>query len=213
MRSVENVCQEVDMLTRRYARRRFIFDDANFIQNKRRTMSLCKGLLRVPGGMSWKCSTRVDCADAGLFLLMRQAGCETVYFGIESADPKVLGHLGKRYGRNVIIDAVKCARSAGLKVGIFLTVGNPGETVETVKGVKRLLLELSPFSELNINPLVVLPGTKMYHDLVRDGRITEDDYYEKDELIFFDGRRKAYQEELGPLVKFFEIPRSGPVVF
>lgn len=161
VRSVENVCREIDMLMRGYSRGRIIFDDANFILSKHRAMALCRGFLQLPGRFSWSCSTRVDCADANLFLLMRQAGCEMICFGIESADRDVLARLGKRYARKAIVDAVLWARAAGLKVAIFLIVGNPGETIQTLKDTKRLLLEIAPFSKLNINPLVVLPGTPL----------------------------------------------------
>jgi hypothetical protein len=50
-----------------------------------------------------------------------------------------------------------------------------------------------------------LPGTPMWHALIQQGRITENDYFEKDKLVFFNGRKRAYRKEFASLRPFFEI--------
>lgn len=213
MRSVENVVSEIDFLVRRYHVRNFVFADANFILTKERTDRLCRKLLQLPSKISWWCSARVDCVNPKTLLLMRKAGCQRIYFGVESGDAQTLRTMGKRYGRKEIVQSARWAREAGLTVGIFLIVGTPGESMRSLRMTKRLLVDLHPFSELTVNPLVILPGTPLYADLAREGKISEDEYFEKDALMLFDHQDKLYQKDFPSLGKFFEekalLSRSG----
>ena len=204
LRSVDNIFAEIHSLVTRYNLPRLFFDDANFILNKDRTIHLCQQLTKLPKPVSWGCTARVDCADPKTLRLMRYAGCETVYFGIESGDETILRNIGKEYGQKEILQAVKWTRDAGIKVGIFLTVGNPGESGRSLVKTKKLLRDLYPFSELTINPLVVLPGTPIYARFIKEKKITEEACFDNDTLMFFDTKAQAYMKDIAQLRKFFK---------
>jgi radical SAM superfamily enzyme YgiQ (UPF0313 family) len=205
MRSVDNVAAEVEILVSRYGLKDLFFCDSTFIINKQRTIRLCKQLRKLSRLPRWECSTRVDTVNEDLLRVMKWAGCSRIYFGVESGSPTVLRKLGKRYGRRDILNAVRWARNAGLGIGIFMTVGNPGETTASIRSTKRLLADLGPAVDLLINPLVVLPGTKLYYDLLKKKGLSEEDFFDSDRLMYYNFDVELYQKEFSAFRKNFEV--------
>ncbi len=209
VRSAENIVDEIELLVKKYKVKSVVFADADFLTVKLQAEAVCRQILRRSLKISWECSTRVDRVDQDMLALMRLAGCGRVHFGIESGDGLTLKKIGKKYAPQVILQAVQGARNAGISVGLFLMVGTPGESRRSLAATRRLLKLLSPFAGLTVNPLVILPGTPMYADLVKKGRIKENDYFENDALEFFDRDKQLYLKEFPALNKFFEGSRGG----
>ena len=189
LRSMANVVAEIDALVRKQDARRFAFADADFVYDKGRVKYLCLKILKLPKKIAWFCSARVDSVDLQILRLMHRAGCKKIYFGIESGDAATLRRMGKGHGRKAILQAVQSAKAVGLEVGLFLIVGTPGETARSLGNTRKLLLALSPFSELTVNPLVILPGTALYDEAVRSGRFKPEDFFHGHELVLFDEKR------------------------
>jgi radical SAM superfamily enzyme YgiQ (UPF0313 family) len=80
---------------------------------------------------SW--SFRADLADPTLLKLMKQSGCESVSIGIESADPQVLQNIHKRETIEEIAQGIRRIQEADLLVTGLFMIGNPGDTLETIK--------------------------------------------------------------------------------
>lgn len=204
-RSIENVLKEIEILHRDFNCRKIWFDDANFIIKKERTIRLCKELIKSNFKINWSCSTRVDSVDRELLKLMNIAGCKTVYYGVESGSRKILKEIGKKYSQKQIIKAVKLAKSIGIRVGLFLTIGNPGENKATLSETKKLLIQLYPFDELNINPLIVLPGTELYYKFLSSRKMSENYFLENSRIPFYNSKWQELKDEIVPMEKFFEI--------
>jgi hypothetical protein len=49
-----------------------------------------------------------------------------------------------------------------------------------------------------------IEGTPIYYDWLEKGRITEEDYFEKDGLELFDSKKQLYLKDFPALGKFFE---------
>lgn len=204
-RDDDNIVQEVEELNIKYKVRDFVFDDCNFVSGKKRIMDLCRKLIEKKLDIRWRCSTRVDSVSRDTLHLMRLAGCHTVYYGVESASQKILKNLGKRYTKETIFNAVKMTKAEGIKVGIFLMIGCPGENIETIRETKKLLARLSPFDELNVNPFIVLPGTALYDEFIKDNKITEDYVFQDRGPLFYISNWQEIEDEIRPFRKFFEI--------
>lgn len=94
---------------------------------------------------------------------MYRAGFRQVLVGFESAHPRILENIQKRATRDDNTRAMEILRSAGLSVKAAMSLGHPGESVETVEATRRWLLDVQP-DEFDVTVITVYPGTPYYDD-------------------------------------------------
>jgi anaerobic magnesium-protoporphyrin IX monomethyl ester cyclase len=110
--------------------------------------------------IKWACETRVDTSTPDLFYLMKEAGCYSVSFGLESGDDAILKKAAKGFSISQTKKAVGWAKEAGLLCTASFIIGLPGETEETVWKSIKLAKELNILS--TTFPIAVpLPGTEL----------------------------------------------------
>jgi radical SAM superfamily enzyme YgiQ (UPF0313 family) len=176
-RSVENIMKELEMLQSE-GYEEILFVDDNFTLNRKRTRKLCQEIKRERLELRWFCDSRVDNCDYDTFRDMVKAGCNSVYFGIESANQRILDYYNKGITPDQAVDAVSKARKAGVDiiVGSFI-VGAPDETrseiENTLKFAQKLDIDVPSFSVLG-----AVPGTQVWNDLLTRGLINEDECWE-----------------------------------
>jgi anaerobic magnesium-protoporphyrin IX monomethyl ester cyclase len=101
---------------------------------------------------------------------MKQAGCTDITFGVESGSQKILDILGKGITVQQIEDAFSWANLVGIRAGMFLIIGVPGETQEDIDMTKSIIAKAEP-SSVDISFLTPIPGTEIYKitkHLIRD---------------------------------------------
>lgn len=172
-RTAENVLAELVEVRRKYGIRNVVFRDPLFSANKQRIHDLCAGIRREQLDLAWQCETAIKCLDEALLQDMRAAGCVSISFGVETADPE----LGKKYSNAKIKSAdhaltvVRAARKLGIRTRAFFMLGFPEETREQMRRTVDLAVLLDPDSA-QFTSVTPYPGTPMWHD-VRKGQ-TED---------------------------------------
>lgn len=101
-RSPENVLLEVEQaLSLGYDR--IHFADDVFTLNKKRIIRLCEEIKKVGLHFKWECLGRVDSIDRDIATAMKDAGCDRIFFGIESGSDSVL----KMMKKNITIDKAR----------------------------------------------------------------------------------------------------------
>lgn len=114
---------------------------------------------------------KVNHTDPELFQLMKQAGCKRVGFGVESGDPTILRNVIKKSQTlDMVRNAFRWAREAGLQTMGFFIFGMPHETEETMEKTIRFALELDP-DLANFMLATPYPGTEMYDVIQKYGNI------------------------------------------
>ena len=184
-RSIPNVIDEVKELVEVQHVQKIQFYDEDLPADRKRLAVLCQGLRRIKGIFYWECAACIDSVSRELLLLMWQAGCRQITFGMESASSQVLRRIGKTYGREEIINAVRWSLEAGLKVIVQITIGNPGETDLDQAMTLSTLKELGPDVQVKTNQLVILPGTPFYRKGLREGWYTQQSFFEHEGIIFY----------------------------
>jgi radical SAM superfamily enzyme YgiQ (UPF0313 family) len=118
-----------------------IADDL-FTASKRRVKAFCDEIIGRGLRFEWSAFARVDTVSEDVLRLMRQAGCDSVSFGIESGNPEML----KRIKKGITLDQARHAVSLCKKVGMLahasFMVGLPGESSETLKDTFDFAAEL-----------------------------------------------------------------------
>lgn len=119
---------------------------------------------------------KVNHTDLELFQLMKAAGCRRVGFGVESGDDYILKKVIKKSQTvDMVREAFKNAKAAGLQTMGFFIFGNPHETAETMDKTIELALELDP-DLANFMIAAPFPGTRMYETIERHGNIFSHDW-------------------------------------
>jgi anaerobic magnesium-protoporphyrin IX monomethyl ester cyclase len=169
-RSAASVVDEVEQaLTFGY--NRIHFGDDVFTLRKERVMQVCEEIMRRRLKFRWECLGRVDSIDKELVDAMKAAGCDRIFFGIESADDSVLKLMNKKITVARARAAVETARDAGIRTGGFFILCYPGETDDTVLKTLRFATSL-PLDYLSFTMPYPLPGTALY-ERVKD-RVTRE---------------------------------------
>jgi anaerobic magnesium-protoporphyrin IX monomethyl ester cyclase len=173
-RSAENVAQELQMLYLEGYENVVIVDD-NFTHDPRRVEEIC-GLIRNKGiRMKLYCEGRVNKATPELLKKMKSAGFDVIYFGAESASKHVLDYYNKRATPEQTMDAVKNAKDAGMMVITSFIMGAPVESAEDMQRTVDLISRLRPHG-VQVNILDVLIGTRLWEDMLTEGRIKPEDW-------------------------------------
>ena len=128
--------------------------------------------------MDYICEGRVNNSSYDMFREMATSGCRILYFGIESANQRILDYYHKRITPEQSRNAVRTARKAGADVivGSFI-VGAPDETREEIRNTIEFANNI-PIDIPQFNILGVFPGTEIWDEFQVRGLLKGSEYWE-----------------------------------
>jgi radical SAM superfamily enzyme YgiQ (UPF0313 family) len=196
---VERVLAEVDKI-RELWRRPFIeFADDNAFVHRNWWREFLPELRN--RRVKWFAETDLSIADdPELLTLMRESGCAEVLIGFESPVPDGLANLElrrnwkerqfPRYRR-----AIEQIQSHGIRVNACFVVGLDGHGPEIFDAVYDFVEQAAPF-DVQVTYPTAFPGTPLYQQFKREGRLLEDGAWEKCTLfdINFRPQRMSVEE-------------------
>jgi radical SAM superfamily enzyme YgiQ (UPF0313 family) len=109
-----------------------IADDL-FTADNRHCLAVCDEIISRKLEINWTAFARVDTVSKKLTDKLKQAGCHTLSFGVESANEKILRTIKKGISLNQVEEAVALCVEAGITPQVSFILGLPGETPETLK--------------------------------------------------------------------------------
>jgi len=202
VRSPKNVVDEIEFLHKTYGAQHFSFCDDVFTVDKRRIEEMCKEIKKRGLKIEWGCGTRVDLVSKELLTKMKEAGCVSVWFGVEAGLQEVLNDMNK----GILIAQTERAfgwlREFGLRPVPNILLGFPGETKKTAWRTIKFAEKISPEEVSFYNIATPLPGTPMYELVKQKGwlRVTDFDQYDCATPIFetptfsMEEQRKIYEQ-------------------
>lgn len=174
LRSIDNIIDEIIFLKDKYNISGIHFVDELVVVSKRRIEKLTERIK--PLNIKWDCQGRVDIIDYNILKKMKDAGCVSIGFGIESGSPKILKNMNKGITPTQIEMALKSAIKVGLDVKVQLIFGYPGETKETIAETINLFKGIGhPGRRFNL--ITPLPGTPIYTEALNKGLIKNEETY------------------------------------
>ena len=180
MRSPKNVVDELEILYKTYGITKFTFCDDAFTVDQPRTEELCSEILKRGLNIQWNCGTRVDMITRDLLLKMKEAGCISVWFGVESGTQQVLDAMKKGITPELTIKVMGWVRELGLKPVPNVILGYPGETKRSAWETIMFVEKIAPDDVAFYNVATPFPGTPMY-DMVKEKgwlKVTDFDLYD-----------------------------------
>ena len=181
-RSVENIMEELHLLSSQ-GYKQLLFVDDNFTLNTKRVIKLCRRLRKEKVDIEFFAEGRVDNCPINMLQEMSKASCRMMYFGIESANQKVLDYYDKRTTPQQALEAIKKVKKAGIDVTVAsFILGAPNETRQeiwnTLEFAQKLQVDIPQF-----NILATFPGTDIWEELKTQGLLDEEKYWETGVLV------------------------------
>ena len=162
------VIEELAYYKERFGIKEIAFYDDVFTLNKKRAYAIADEIIKRELKIHWTCETRVNLVDKELLRHMKQAGCYSIAYGIESGSQEILNSLDKDISLEQAEEAVRLSQEVGLQTIGYFMIGSPGESPQTIRQTiqfaKKLKLDFAQFAVTT-----PFPGTKLYK-LYLDGR-------------------------------------------
>jgi radical SAM superfamily enzyme YgiQ (UPF0313 family) len=118
-------------------------------------------------GTPFVCNTTVLDVDLEMLEVMKDAGCDLVRFGVETATTRIKRNVLKRDFSNKKTEQVfQWCHEIGLRSFAFNILANPGESREEMVDTLRLNAQLMP-NGLKVSLGYPFPGTE-YHDIAKE---------------------------------------------
>lgn len=162
--SPKRIFEEMEHLAKKYGSKGIYFISDNFTIRKRQTLELCELIKKEKIDIEWACDTRVDLLSRDLLEGMKEAGCKTIWFSIESGSPPILKKLNKSTTLKQITDAFRLCREAGIQIACSFMLGIPGEKVRDMDISLKFAKKLDP-DWCRFNTYVAYPGSVLYEEV------------------------------------------------
>lgn len=169
-KGIEAISHEVDYLVQTYGVKLLNIWDDTFTIPKERLHSFCR--LMSIRGVKWICNSRPDIISKEDVIEMKKAGCDMIYFGVESSSNEVLEKLGRRYTSECVVRVFQFCRDHGVKTIAGLMIGTPYDSRESILNNYRFIENLRPHG-VSYQIFRAYPGTKFYTSNCDDNVTTQ----------------------------------------
>ena len=164
---MQTLIDGIKMRKERYGLTSFSIGDDCFTVNEERVFEFCR--LIKPLDVNWRANSRANLVTQRMLDAMKDAGCHSIAFGLESGDPETLRRIGKQVTLEQNIAAPKMAHKAGLEVYGCLMVGFPWETPKSIENQIKFIHEV--WNEVSLfqvsGSLMPFPGAAIYRQYAK----------------------------------------------
>jgi radical SAM superfamily enzyme YgiQ (UPF0313 family) len=137
----QQVVQQVKALKERYGAEHFLFADESYPPALLKKVTQLLVDQRV--AIKWTTLIRFEESlnDPEIWRVMKESGCCTLYYGMESANERVLNLMDKHVKKSVIEKNLKLGSDAGIWNHVMAFYGFPGETRDEAEETRTFLLD------------------------------------------------------------------------
>jgi len=185
MNSPERIREEVELVKQMGAKRIFFHDDT-FNLGIDRTIKIAETLKK--SGVEYAIQCRVTPANEEMIAKLADSGCRHITWGVESLSEAILGQINKKITRETVKNVFDiCAKFTDkMTTSAFFCVGTPGETEETIKEtIDYLNKNITSTHGPGTSMLYILPGTKIYWELVKNDEFDEKVWIKTDSVYYY----------------------------
>ncbi|KHE91224.1 MAG: hypothetical protein SCABRO_03075 [Candidatus Scalindua brodae] len=181
VRPVEDVIEEIKGLNSK----EFFFIDDNITGRAGFAKSLFKKL--IPLNLKWGGQTTLNFAkDEELLSLYARSGGRYAFIGFETLSDENLRKISKSWNSpDGYREAIKRIHGVGINIVGSFIFGLDGDGPDVFERTFNFIME-NKIDAAQFHILTPFPGTKLYDDMVKDGRISDSDWskYHTGEVVF-----------------------------
>lgn len=189
MRSPESFVDEIEELVYKYKKNILNFYDDLFTFNHERVLKICDLILKRKLEIKFRINSRIDTVDIEMLKKLKEAGCVSISYGVESGDEGILRKIRKNIRIEDVRKAFQMTRDAGISAVSNFMLGFPWETKNSIKNTIKLGEELFKISVENkyrgkiyspeniyINIVTPYPGTEIWRIAEERGMLENVDF-------------------------------------
>lgn len=181
-RSPESVVAEMGEFRDRYGIEYFSFNDLSITTNVRWFETFLDQLLAADLRVQWAVPAGIRGTERITPSIMKKARASgLIYLQVapETGSVRVMDWLDKRFSLDAVLETIRSAKSADLPVGAYILVGSPVETLDDFLATLRFLYRMARLGvdEIAVSALTAHPGSPLFWQLRREGRLRFDDAY------------------------------------
>ena len=161
-RSAANFVNEIRENLETHNIREFDIYDSTFTANRKRVLEICALIVEQGLDVGWTIRSRVDSVNEEMIHALKNAGCHTIFYGVESSNPEILKVMKKNIEISRIKHIVNYTKNVvGIDTLGYFLFGYPGETKKTIEETIEFALEL-PLDYAQFGVLIPFPETEIY---------------------------------------------------
>ena len=145
-RSPENVVNEMEWLVNNFTPLEIYYEDETFGIDKKWAFEICDEIQRreLQKRVKWTANIRANLVTEEFLAKIKESGCYSVGFGVESGNEKILEVIKKRITLKQVKEVVKMCKKIKLEVRTYFILGHPNETLKTAVDTIKFAAKLNP---------------------------------------------------------------------
>ncbi len=165
-RSAEGIVDEINNYREHFNLKEVHFLDDTFTVSRKRLYSFLDAYVQagLNKEIGWRCLSRVNTVDEDTLDYMKEAGCNHISYGIESANEEVLKDIKKNISPEQAKQVCEMTSRLGIKTKAFFMIGFPGETEKEINQTLDFAANLD-VDRIAINVVKAYPGTALYNEV------------------------------------------------
>jgi anaerobic magnesium-protoporphyrin IX monomethyl ester cyclase len=138
-KATDQVKKEILTAVTEYGVKTGYFFDLDFLSAKPMVRQICDYLIKEQFDFRWCCQTRVNEVDKDILMIMADAGCRLIHFGIESHRHLLGGAKYHSYTAEKLKETIKLTESMGIKTLCFYMIAFNNRILPDDKKTLRLM--------------------------------------------------------------------------
>ena len=202
-RSAESIIAEIKEINE--PKSLYFFVDDNSVSDPKEAKKFYEALK--PLKIRWVSQATISMTyDEDLLKAMKESGCQGVLIGFESLNKENLVSMNKKfnYQRGGFKRAIQLLNKYGIRIYATFLFGYENDTLESFQATKDFCIKNKIFMAA-FNHLTPFPGTPLYEQLERDGRLLHDKWWLDDNYFY---GRIPFKTNLSPDIIAKECMRS-----
>lgn len=197
-RSPARVVDEMARYVQQYGVTNFDFQDLTTMIKRDWIVEFTQALIDRGLHVTWQLpsGTRAEVFDADVARRLYAAGLRLLAFAPESGSARILRLVKKQVDLPAMLDAMRSAIGAGLKLSCFIVIGFPGETRESLRETLSLIRRMAWLGvhDVAVTKFVPYPGSELFKQLQAAGRLQLDDDFFIMPMDFYTSRAPSYAD-------------------
>ncbi|NVJ91205.1 MAG: cobalamin B12-binding domain-containing protein [Methylocystaceae bacterium] len=201
VRSVDNMLDELEYYQKTYGAQNFDFYDLTAIVKKTWIVEFCEKIEQRRMKFTWQLpsGTRSEAIDDEVSQLLYKSGCRNLSYSPESGSPTVLARIKKKIKTEAMLTSLRSTVNAGMNIKLNIMFGFPGETYKEIRESFKFICQMAWAGghDLSIWAFSPYPGSELFDQLYKEGKIKMDDAYYDDLRSYSDmSRCKSFSEHI-----------------
>ncbi len=166
LKSPYRLVKEIKYLKEEFNKSEFELVHDLFTLKKSNVIEFCNLIIKENLNIQWGCSARIDTLDEEMILKMKEAGCGSIFIGIETGSQRMQKIINKNLNINRVYSVIDILNKYKFKVTTSFIYGFENETYEDIEETLNVMnFCMKKGCKILINLCTVFVGTELYENV------------------------------------------------